>query len=107
MANAKVVNGPMQVIPVQNVLRRNLTVTSTAKDFIESPVLNVDTTHVYWTLAGADMRMSIDGSAPTTSNGHIIKDGNSGIWSRKWAESTKVIAISGAGVFTISELNYI
>jgi hypothetical protein len=51
--------------------------------------------------------MSIDGSPPTTSNGHIIKDGNSGIWSRKWAESTKVIAISGAGVFTISELNYL
>ena len=106
MANSRIVNGPMQVIPVQNVLRRNLTVGSTANDFIEDP-LNVDTTHVYWTLAGADMRMSIDGSAPSVSNGHIIKDGNSGIWSRKWAESTKVIAISGSGVFTISQLNYL
>jgi hypothetical protein len=50
--------------------------------------------------------MSIDGVAPTTSDGHIIKDGNSGIWSRSWALSAKVISISGSGKFTISELNH-
>jgi hypothetical protein len=53
------------------------------------------------------MRFTIDGTTPTASDGHIIKDGNSGIWSRTWAESTKVIAVSGSGVFTISELNYL
>jgi hypothetical protein len=106
MSNAKVVNGPMQVIPVSNTTHRNLTVSSTATNFIVA-ALNANTSHVYWTLAGADMRMSIDGTTPTASDGHIIKDGNSGIWSRTWAESTKVIAVSGSGVFTISELNYL
>jgi len=106
MSNAKVVNGPMQVIPVSNTTHRNLTVSSTSTNFIVA-ALSANTSHVYWTLAGADMRLSIDGSSPTTSNGHIIKDGNSGIWSKTWAQSAKVIAVSGSGIFTISELNYL
>ena len=106
MSNAKVVNGPMQVIPVSNTTHRDLTVGSTAVNFIGA-ALNANTSHVYWTLDGADMRFSIDGTTPTTTVGHIIKDGNSGIWSRTWAQSVKVIAVSGSGVFTISELNYL
>jgi len=106
MSNAKVVNGPMQVIPVSNTTHRNLTVSSTSTNFIAT-ALNANTSHVYWTLAGADMRFTIDGTTPTVSDGHIIKDGNSGIWSRTWAESVKTIAVSGSGVFTISELNYL
>jgi hypothetical protein len=106
MSNAKVVNGPMQVIPVSNTTHRNLTVSSTSANFIGA-ALNANTSHVYWTLAGADMRFTIDGTTPTASDGHIIKDGNSGIWSRTWAESVKAIAVSGSGVFTISELNYL
>ena len=106
MSNAKVVNGPMQVIPVSNTTHRDLTVGSTAVNFIGA-ALNANTSHVYWTLDGADMRFSIDGTTPTITVGHIIKDGNSGIWSRTWAQSVKVIAVSGSGVFTISELNYL
>jgi len=96
----------MQVIPVSNTTHRNLTVSSTSTNFIAT-ALNANTSHVYWTLAGADMRFTIDGTTPTVSDGHVIKDGNSGIWSRTWAESVKAIAVSGSGVFTISELNYL
>jgi hypothetical protein len=106
MSNAKVVNGPMQVIPVSGTTHRNLTVSSSSTDFIGA-ALNANTSHVYWTLAGADMRFTIDGTTPTTTDGHIIKDGNSGIWSKTWAQSVKVISVSGSGVFTISELNYL
>jgi hypothetical protein len=106
MSNAKVVNGPMQVIPVSNTTHRNLTVSSTSTNLIVAD-LSVNTSHVYWTLAGADMRFTIDGTTPTASDGHIIKDGNSGIWSRTWAQAAKVICVSGSGVFTISELNYL
>jgi hypothetical protein len=106
MSNAKVVNGPMQVIAQSGTTHRNLTVSSASTNFIVA-ALATNTSHVYWTLAGADMRFTIDGTTPTASDGHIIKDGNSGIWSRTWAESTKVIAVSGSGVFTISELNYL
>ena len=85
---------------------RTLSVSGTATDFIVA-ALGANTSHVYWTLDGADVRLTIDGSTPTVSVGHIFKDGNSGIWSAGWAKNTKVIAISGTGVFTISELNYI
>jgi len=105
MANSRVVNGPMQVIAANGALHRNLTVNSTATNFIVAS-LTADATHVYWSLEGCDARMSIDGVAPTTVDGHIIKDGNSGIWSRSWALSAKVISVSGSGKFTISELNH-
>ncbi len=85
---------------------RTLSVGGTATNFIVA-ALNVNTSHVYWTLEGADIRLTIDGSTPTTSVGHIFKDGNSGIWSAGWAKNAKVISVSGTGVFTISELNYI
>lgn len=106
MANSRVVNGPMQVIAANGALHRNLTVNSTATNFIVA-ALTSDTTHVYWTLEGCDVRMSIDGVNPTSLDGHILKDGNSGIWSRSWAQSAKVISISGSGKFTISELNHL
>jgi len=96
----------MQVLPVSGTSMRTLSAGGTATNFIVA-ALNVNTSHVYWTLEGADVRLTIDGSTPTTSVGHIFKDGNSGIWSAGWAKNAKVIAVSGTGVFTISELNYI
>jgi len=106
MSNSRIVNGPMQVLPVSGTSMRTLSVGATATNFIVA-ALGANTSHVYWTLDGADVRLTIDGSTPTVSVGHIFKDGNSGIWSAGWAKNTKVIAISGTGVFTISELNYI
>ena len=95
----------MQVLPAPGVGDRTLAVTGTASDFIVA-ALDADTSHVYWTLEGCDMRVTIDGGAPTAGAGHIFKDGNSGIWSRSWAIAAKVIATSGSGTITISELNY-
>lgn len=85
---------------------RTLSVSGTASSFIVAP-LNVNTSHIYWSLEGADVRLTIDGNNPTVASGHFFANGNSGIWSAGWARSAKVIAISGTGVFTISELNYI
>jgi hypothetical protein len=96
----------MQVLPVSGTSMRTLSVSGTATNFIVAP-LNPNTSHIYWTLAGANIRLTIDGSTPTTSVGHVFNDGNSGIWSAGWAKNAKVIAVSGTGVFTISELNYI
>lgn len=95
----------MQVLPAPGVGDRTLAVTGTASDFIVA-ALDADTSHVYWSLEGCDMRVTIDGGAPTAGAGHIFKDGNSGIWSRSWAIAAKVIATSGSGTITISELNY-
>ncbi|NBW13284.1 MAG: hypothetical protein EBR82_35275 [Caulobacteraceae bacterium] len=95
----------MQVLPAPGVGDRTLAVTGTASDFIVA-ALDADTSHVYWSLDGCDMRVTIDGGTPTAGAGHIFKDGNSGIWSRSWAIAAKVIAVSGSGTITISELNY-
>jgi hypothetical protein len=105
MANSRIVNGPMQVFPASGVGDRTLAVNSAASNFIVA-ALDSNTSHVYWTLEGCDMRVTIDGGAPTAGAGHIFKDGNSGIWSRAWATAAKVIAVSGSGTITISELNY-
>jgi len=95
----------MQVLPAPGVGDRTLAVTGTASNFIVA-ALDADTSHVYWSLDGCDMRVTIDGGTPTAGAGHIFKDGNSGIWSRSWAIAAKVIAVSGSGTITISELNY-
>ena len=95
----------MQVLPAPSVGDRTLAVGASASDFIVA-ALDADTSHVYWSLDGCDMRVTIDGGAPTAGAGHIFKDGNSGIWSRSWAIAAKVIAVSGSGTITISELNY-
>lgn len=106
MANSRVVNGPMQVLPVSGVAMRTLSVTGTSTNFLAT-ALNANTTHVYWTLADADVRLRLDGTAPTASVGHLFNDGNSGIWSAAWAQNAKVIAVSGTAIFTITELNYL
>ena len=106
MANSRIVNGPMQVIPQSGTTARSVTLTTTAANFILSPALNDQTTHVWWTLDGCDARIMIVGTTPTTSTGHLIYNGSSGIWSKIWATSAKIVATSGTGVVTISELNH-
>ena len=106
MPNSRIVNGPMQLLPASNVTHRTLAVNGTAANFIGT-ALNGQTQHVYWTLEGCDARFSIDGTTPTASTGHIIKVNSSGIWSSAWANAAKIIAASGSGTFTISELNYL
>lgn len=106
MSNARVVNGPMQVLPVSNVSARTVSVSGTAVSLIVA-ALNTNTNAIYFTLEGADVRLMIDGSNPTVSVGHLFTNGTTGIWSRRWAETVKVIAVSGTAVFTITELNHL
>jgi len=73
-----------------SVTDQSTTVDDTAADLIGT-ALNDITTHVFWTLDGANARFTFDGSDPTTSNGHFVADGKSGIWDRRMAEACKVI----------------
>ena len=76
---------------------------STASDFIQTALDDL-TTHVFWTVDGANVRVTFDGSTPTTSVGHYIADGDSGIWRKETAEAAKVIAASGTANIHISEM---
>lgn len=62
-------------------------------------------THVFWTLETAQIRCTLDGSAPTSSNGHILEAGDSGVWPRAWFAAAKFIRTgSSSGVIHASPL---
>lgn len=108
--NARIVNGPMQVEPMGTSNDFRNTVSSTAKAFLNdgsAVTLDDNVTHVLWSLEDASVRFTIDGSDPTTSNGHVLNAGESGIWSRRFADSVKVIRnTSTDAVFHVSQLAY-
>jgi hypothetical protein len=49
------------------------------------------TTHVFWTSEAAECRVTFDGSAPLTTNGHAIPAGSSGTWTKAMATAAKFI----------------
>jgi len=51
----------------------------------------VGTSHVFWTSEDAECRVTFDDSAPTTTNGHVIAAGSSGVWTVEMAEAAKFI----------------
>jgi hypothetical protein len=72
-----------------------LTLTSTQ---VSTP-LNANTTHVMWTLDGADARFTLDGSAPTSTNGHWVSDKSSGIWHKNTAVAAKWIRAASTNAY--------
>jgi len=77
-----------------------LTVDATAGG-VQFSAFHADTTQVFWSSESAQCRVTFDGSAPTTTNGHLIEDGSSGIWSKALATAAKFIR-TGAVSVTIS-----
>lgn len=69
---------------------QRLTVDATAGG-VQFAAFHADTTHVLWTAEDAQCRVTFDGSAPTTSNGHIIEAGDSGLWTKALAAAAKFI----------------
>jgi len=53
--------------------------------------LGYPTTHVYWTVDGADIRVRFDGTDPDANTGHLLRDGSSGMWHRNLAKAAKMI----------------
>lgn len=105
--NARIANGPMQLIPNGTVAMRTVTASSSSINLINTTALNASTRHIFWTLTGGNARFTIDGSTPNATTGHQIQVGSSGCWSAVWANAVKVIREGGTdAVFTISELNH-
>ena len=55
--------------------------------------------HIFWTAETAQMRFTLDSSAPTSTNGHCIEDGDSGVWPRAWFQAAKFIRTTGTSGF--------
>lgn len=106
MASVYQVNVQSSLVPVSGVTDRAETAGAAASAFLGS-ALNDGTLVVYWTLTGANARVTFDGSDPTASNGHQYVNGATGEWHPIRAQSARMIREAGTdAVFHITEMTY-
>lgn len=64
-----------------------------------------NTTHVLISLETAEIRYTLDGSAPTATNGHILAAGEERVWPAAMASAAKFIRTGAvSGVLSVSHL---
>lgn len=90
-----VVIGASSLVPNGTEADQTLTVDDTAGG-VQFDAFHADTTHVFWTSEDEECRVTFDGSAPTTTNGHVIASGSSGIWAKAMAAAAKFIRTGGS-----------
>tara|TARA_R110000868_G_scaffold309695_1_gene570954 strand:- start:475 stop:804 length:330 start_codon:yes stop_codon:yes gene_type:complete len=73
---------------------QRLTVDSTAGG-VQFSAFNAITQVVVLDIQGADIMVTFDGSAPTTTNGHRLYDGDHYTWSKATATAAKMIRQAG------------
>ena len=72
---------------------------------VQLAALHADTTHVFWSSEAAPCRVTFDGSAPTSTNGHLVNIGDSGVWSKALATAAKFIRTGAvSAVVTASQM---
>ena len=104
MPNSLVTN--LYPAPTPGVADQTLTVDSTAGG-VQFSAFNSLTKFVVLDVQVADVRVTYDGSAPTTTNGHILFAGRSYTWSKaaavaaKFIEDTTTDATIHASEFTV------
>ena len=87
MANSNVVN--LYPVPTPGVNDQTLSVADSAVQF--GTTFNELTKYIVLDVQTADVRVTYDDSAPTTTNGHILFAGRSYTWAKKTAEAAKFI----------------
>lgn len=98
---ASVVN---DLIPNAGGGMQQLTVDDTVGG-VQFSALDGATQYVFWTSETSDCRVTFDGSAPTTTNGHLIVEGSSGLWPADLAADAKFIRTTGeSAVITATEM---
>ena len=85
---------PHNLVPNATEADQALTVDATSGG-VKFGALHADTTHVFWTNETAPCRVTFDNSAPTTTNGHLVNIGDSGVWSKAMAVAAKFIRTGG------------
>lgn len=83
-------SGGSELAPNGTQADQRLTVDNTVGG-VQFSSLHASTLYVFWTSEDAECRVTFDGSAPTTTNGHVIPAGSSGIWSATLAAAAKFI----------------
>jgi hypothetical protein len=93
MANSYVTN--LYPKPTPGVTDQTLTVDATAGGVQFGTAFNSLTRYIVLDVQGADVRVTYDDSAPTTTNGHILFAGRSYTWSKQAAAAAKFIRDGG------------
>ena len=107
MASTRIVNTPSQAIPTYGVVHAQLTVSSTSIPLM-SAALNANTTHVLVQFNGANVRVTFDGNAATSTKGFVYVDGSTAYFSARMAAAAKVIRDDSTdAVAEIQELAYL
>ena len=89
MANSYVTN--LYPKPTPGVTDQTLTVDATVGGVQFGTAFNSLTRYIVLDVQGADVRVTYDDSAPTTTNGHILYAGRSYTWSKQAAAAAKFI----------------
>lgn len=92
MANGNSVDAtaPQNMVANSTKADQALTVDAT-EGGVQFAAFDEATTHVFLDCQGYDIRFTLDNSAPTTTNGHIMQDGQSAIWAKSLAAAAKFI----------------
>lgn len=106
MANARIVNTPSQAIPQSGTSHTQTTVSSSVVTPFSS--LADDTKHVMIQVLGATIRVTFDGSSPTSTKGFEYIAGSTAYWTRQMAGAAKAIRSGGTDATIESQqLNYL
>lgn len=85
--NVRSVNLDSELMPLEGE-GKQVTVSNSA---VSMGGINESATHVFWSLSDAQVRMTLDGSDPTTSKGHLLNIGANGVMSRRQFVAAKFI----------------
>jgi hypothetical protein len=94
-------DAPQTLIP-STAADQRLTITNAA--VVQMSTLASETTHVLWTLETNNVRVTLDGSNPTITNGHLFVAGASGVWKKELAIAAKFIAPGANCILHVTEL---
>ena len=106
MANARIVNTPSQAIPQGGTSHTQTTVSSS----VVTPFSSIadDTKHIMIQVLGATIRVTFDGSSPTSTKGFEYIAGSTAYWTRQMAGAAKAIRAGGTDATIESQqLNYL
>jgi hypothetical protein len=100
----EITNAASSLGPNSTQADQRLTVDATVGG-VKLAALHADTTTVYVTVEDAQVRVTFDDSAPTSTNGHILNPYYAGFWSAARAAAAKFIRTgSTSGVVHCSQL---
>ena len=106
MANAKIVNTPSQAIPQASAAHTQRTISNSAVAVL-AHTLQPGTTHAIVQFNNADVRVTFDGSSPTTSKGFLFVNGSTAYWTKEMLSAAKGIRTGSTDVVAeIQELNF-